>query len=66
MNYAGKKLQPVTKRQAEKLVKAGRFVVCVRSTTDVCFSDLYDRTEAENNELFTNTRGQWFAEKKGE
>ena len=67
MKYAGKTVKPVTKRQAREIVQQKKgFVVCVRSTIDVCFSDLYGRTEAEDQALFEDAKGKWFAEKKGE
>lgn len=67
MKYAGKKLKPVTKRQARKIVQTRKgFVVCIRNGIDVCFSDLYGRTEQEDQALFEDAKGKWFAEKKGE
>lgn len=64
MKYAGKTVQPVTKKQAREIVKQKKgFVVCVRSTIDVCFSALYGRTEQEDQALFENAKGKWFAEK---
>lgn len=64
MQYAGKKLQPVTKKQAREIVKQKKgFVVCFCSTIDVCFSELYGRTEAEDQALLENAKGKWFAEK---
>ena len=63
MKYAGKTVKPVTKRQARKIIKSKKgFVVCI-STIDVCFSDLYGRTEQEDQALFENAKGKWFAEK---
>lgn len=64
MKYAGRTVKPVTKRQAREIVKNKRgFVVCVKQDIDVCFSDIYCRTEAEDLELFENAKGKWFAEK---
>lgn len=64
MKYAGKTLKPVTKRQAREIVQKKKgFVVCVKQDIDVCFSDIYCRTEAEDLELFENAKGKWFAEK---
>ena len=67
MKYAGKTVKPVTKRQAREIVQQRKgFVVCIRQGIDVCFSDLYGRTEQEDQALFENAKGKWFAEKRGE